>query len=126
MEVILDGKLSWSRAVEVIDRNKTNDIAHQFSGIMPYCNHFGTITLTGTVITVSGDDDLQIPLSHIVQLYLGFDNVYTPALTKNFGLFWKPLRIKLSNDEVYYFIIDYNFISAKNKKWFKVLKDLLQ
>lgn len=126
MEVVLNGKVSWSRAGEVINRNKTNDIAHQFSGIGPYYNHFGAITLTRAGITVSGDDNLQIPLSNIVQLYLGFDNVYTPALTKNFGLFWKPLRLKLSNEEVYYFIIDYNFISAKNKKWFKVLKELLQ
>jgi hypothetical protein len=125
MEVVLQGNVLWSYAHQIKERNTLNDLAYQFSGIRPYHDNSGVITLTEAAIIISGSENLQIPLSNISQLYLGFDDVYVVSLAKNLGLFWKPMRITLYNHEVIYFIIDYNFLQAKNKKWFESLKVLL-
>jgi hypothetical protein len=125
MDVILQGNVLWSYAHQIKERKALNDLAYQFSGIRPHHDNSGLITLTKAAIVIYGPENLQIPLSNISQLYLGFDDVYLVSMAKNLGLFWKPMRITLYNHEVIYLIIDYNFLQAKNKKWFESLKVLL-
>jgi hypothetical protein len=126
MATILEGRVLWSYEYEVVKRNANNDIGYQFWGTGPFYRHSGNIVLNESRIAITGDIDVLIPLGTIGQLYLGFDEVYTAMLTKNLGLFWQPLRLTLGNDVVLYLIIDYNFIGAKNKKWFLALKEMLE
>lgn len=125
METILSGNALWSFDFEVLNRNRTGDIIFHVSGVKPFHCHSGEIILTDNSIKITGDSDLAIMLNDLKQLYLGFDETFTESLSKNFGLFWKPLRLTLDNDHVLYLIIDYNFIGSKNKLWFETLQDLL-
>jgi hypothetical protein len=75
MEVVLQGNVLWSYAHQIKERNTLNDLAYQFSGIRPYHDNSGVITLTEAALIISGSENLQIPLSNISQLYLGFDDV---------------------------------------------------
>lgn len=122
---IFSGRVMWSFGYEVLQRNTINDVAYQFSGVKPYHDHFGTITLNKQAIVINGSIDLYLPLKDIIQLYLGFDEVYPAGLTKNFGLFWQPLRITLYNGTALYLVIDYNYFSSGNKKWFNTLVNIL-
>ena len=125
METILSGNVLWCFDIEVQNRNKINDFAFHFSGVKPFHCHYGEIFLTENSIKIIGDDELKIPLADLVQLFLGFDENYNASLSKNFGLFWKPLRLTLYDEQIIYLIIDYNFVGAKTKLWFNKLQELL-
>lgn len=125
MKTILTGNVLWSFDFEVLQRNRNTDFAFHFSGVKPFYAHAGDIVLTEKSIQITGSDELEILLGDLSQLYLGFDDVYTMMLSKNFGLFWQPLRLTLNDDTVLYLIIDYNFTGTKNKLWFTKLKEML-
>lgn len=125
MQPILSGNVLWSFDFEVQNRNRNNDIGFHFSGVKPFHCHSGEITLTEKSIYLIGEDELTIPLSELTQLYLGFDEIYTPSLSKNLGLFWQPLRLTILDEKFIYLIIDYNMLGAKNKMWFDQLTQML-
>lgn len=125
MKTILSGNALWSFDFEVENRNRNNDSAFHFSGVKPFHCHDGEIFLVEDSIKIIGDDVLELPLEDLTQLYLGFDEIYTPSLSKNFGMFWQPLRLAINDEKYIYLIIDYNFIGAQNKLWFNTLTELL-
>ena len=125
MKTILSGKVLWSFDHEIENRPKNQDLAFQFSFVKPFHKHSGIITLDQNSIQIKGDDDLVLPLTHLAQLYLGFDQNYTPILSKNVGLFWQPLRLTTEEGQHIYLIIDYNFFTSNNKKWFEKLQEIL-
>ncbi len=125
MKIILSGNSLWSFDFEIQNRNRNEDFAFHFSGVRPFHSHSGEIFLTEGSIKISGDDNLNISFEELTQLYLGFDNIYTPSLSKNFGMFWQPLRLTINDEKFIYLIIDYNFLGAKNKLWFNTLTELL-
>ena len=125
MTTILSGSALWSFDFEIQNRNRNNDFAFHFSGSRPFHCHSGEIFLTQGLIEIVGDDEIKIPFNDLTQLYLGFDETYTPSLSKNFGMFWQPLRLTINDERFLYLIIDYNFLGAKNKLWFNRLTELL-
>lgn len=125
MNVILTGQVLYSYQHELLERDSFANLGAHFSGIMPFHKHTGEIALSANKLFVSGDEDLQIPLASIEQIYLGFDESFPRTLVKNMGLFWQPLRLSLSNGNTLYLIIDYNMLGANNQLWFDGLKELL-
>jgi hypothetical protein len=125
MKPILSGSALWSFDFEIQNRNRNEDFAFHFSGVKPFHYHSGEIFLTENFIKIIGDDAVEVPFDDLTQLYLGFDEIYTPALSKNFGMFWQPLRLTINDEKFLYLIIDYNFIGAKNKLWFNTLTEML-
>lgn len=125
MKTILSGHALWSFDFEIRNRDRNNDFAFHFSGMRPFHCHSGEISLTENSIKIIGNDDVEIPFEDLTQLYLGFDESYTPSLSKNFGMFWQPLRVTLKDGRYLYLIIDYNFLGSKNKIWFNTLTELL-
>ncbi|MGF1925463.1 MAG: hypothetical protein ACQUHE_14900 [Bacteroidia bacterium] len=125
MNPILSGNAIWSFDFEVQRRNRNEDFAFHFSGSKPFHRHSGEIYLLERSINLVGDDILNISFTDLTQLYLGFDEIYTPTLSKNFGMFWQPLRLTLNDEKSIYLVIDYNYLGAKNKLWFNRLMELL-
>ena len=125
MRPILAGNVLYTYDHELIQRSTLADVSAHFSGINPFHTHAGTITLTANTILIEGDEDLEIPLGTLEQIYLGFDEAFPRTLVKNMGLFWQPLRLSLSNGKNLYLIIDYNMLGAKNQLWFDGLKEML-
>ena len=125
METILSANVLWCFDYEVHDREKKSDFVFHISGVRPFHCHSGEIYLTPRSIKILGSDPIEIPLEDLRQLYLGYDKDYNPALSKNFGLFWQPLRLTMYNDKKIYLIIDYNFVGTKTKLWFNTLQEML-
>ncbi|MES2653617.1 MAG: hypothetical protein V4663_17900 [Bacteroidota bacterium] len=125
MKTVLSGNALWSFDFEIQNRNKNEDFLFHFSGVKPFHNHSGEIFLSEGSIRIVGDDVFEVQFKDLTQLYLGFDEIYTPSLSKNFGMFWQPLRLTLYDEKLLYLIIDYNFVGAKNKLWFNKLMELL-
>lgn len=125
MNAILTGQVLYSYQHELLERDSFADLGAHFSGIKPFHRHAGEIALSANKLFVSGDEDLQIPLASIEQIYLGFDESFPRTLVKNMGLFWQPLRLSLSNGNALYLIIDYSMLGANNQLWFDGLKELL-
>lgn len=124
--VFYEGNAYWAFDHEINDMNFNEKVlARQFSFTPPLSKHSGRIYLTDQSIIIDGDDELLIPFFEITEIYLGFDAVFTKASAKNFGLSWQPLRITLFNDSSVYLIIDYNFISSANARFFNLLQELL-
>jgi hypothetical protein len=125
MKQILAGRVLWSYDYEVLQRELLNEIGAHFSRVNPFHPHAGEITLTDDKLFITGDEDIEIPLGSLEQIYLGFDEVFPRTLVKNFGLFWQPLRLTLLTGDKLYLIIDYNMFGAKNRLWFNELKEML-
>ena len=126
-EILLGDKALWCFDTELFSRDKSRDALHSVSGIKPFHAHAGNIILTNETIRLTEDEMPEhYLLSSITQLYLGFADLYIPALAKNYGLFWKPLRITFQNNQKLYLIIGYNFITTKDRLWFKTIKDLIE
>lgn len=89
----------------------------------PLSRHKGNIQVTAHSISMQEyDNEFNIELSDITQLYLGFDDSYSRASAKNFGVFWRPLRIELENETLVYLIVDYKNGFSKNGIIFELLK----
>jgi hypothetical protein len=125
MQPILIGKVLWSFDEEVLDRDLFHELGAHFTGVLPFHRHSGEIALTKDALIIVGDNDLEIPLSNVKQVYLGFDDIFPRTLLKNFGFFWQPLRISLSTGQSLYLIIDYTILGAKNQLWFNELQEVL-
>jgi len=125
-DIIYEGNVLWAYDTEIqlMDFSE-RFLARQFSFVPPLSKHKGIICLTDRSLIIEGDEDLVIPLSDINQLYLGFDDVFSVASAKNFGMLWQPLRINYGNDLTIYLIIDFNLLTARNNKFFNILKEML-
>ncbi|PWG80394.1 hypothetical protein [Pararcticibacter amylolyticus] len=124
--ILLQGSVYWAYDYEIEDKEEwLKTIAGLFSFNPPLHKHQGVIALTPGAIEISGDHHLRVPLGSIEQIYLGFDSVFPASSVKNFGLFWKPLRITFSGGQVIYLIIDYTGIQTQNPLWATSISELL-
>ncbi|RYG09328.1 MAG: hypothetical protein EOO07_24065, partial [Chitinophagaceae bacterium] len=97
MKTILTGSALWCFDFEIQNRNRNEDFTFHFSGVKPFHRHHGEIYLTESAIKIFGDDEIELSFNDLNQLYLGFDECYTPSLSKNFGMFWQPLRLTIND-----------------------------
>jgi hypothetical protein len=128
MEILLTGNVIWSYDFEISQRPPSRDLFIHVSGMLPLHSHQGEIILTAGGLSIVGDVNLHINKNEFEQLYLGFDEVFTRIMVKNFGLFWQPLRIVFNKNyhrKTIYLVIDYKMFSAKNKLWFSALQQVL-
>jgi hypothetical protein len=129
MNLIFKTNVLWSSDYELSQKNQFDHIAAQFSGTPPIHNHQGELKLSDQNILIEGDTNLTISLSDIVQLYRGFDDLYTPNFIKNLGLFCQPLRIQYrerASFDTIYIIAGYNFFGcADGRTLFNILQDML-
>ena len=129
MESLLTGSVLWSYDFEINQQEPVRRLLTHVSGMTPIHSHQGEIMLTGKGLTIVGDVNLYINNDEFEQLYLGFDEIFTRTMVKNFGLFWQPLRITFNKGhhrETIYLIIDYKmFIAKGNKTWFNALQQVL-
>ena len=125
MNEILSGQVLYSYYKELLERDSLADLGAHFSGFGPFHRHAGDISLTADNIFIRGDENLQIRLASIEQIYMGFDEAFPRSLVKNMGLFWQPLRLSLSNGNKLYLIIDYNMLGANNQLWFDTIKEIV-
>lgn len=125
MNRILSGRVLYSYYNELLERDSVADFGAHFSGVGPFHRHAGDIELTANYLIIRGDENLQIRLASIEQIYLGFDEAFPRTLVKNMGLFWQPLRLSLSDGNKLYLIIDYNMLGANNQLWFNGIKEIV-
>lgn len=125
-QLYFEGNVLWIHDYEIknMKYNERFTIRH-FSFTPPLSRHSGTILLTENAIVLDGDENLVVPLETIEQLYYGYDDLYTAASVKNFGVFWKPLRIRQGAKDYTYLIINYRYFNTSNEQFLTLLKDLL-
>ena len=130
---MLEGNVLWSYDYELNEEKRygwLKKISGIFSFLKPMHNHEGNILLASNGLFITGDEHLELPLTHIEEVYMGFDDVFPASSVKNFGAFWQPIRIKsfISNSEsqTIYLIINYSGLFSDNKTWFNTLISLLQ
>ncbi|WP_231464232.1 hypothetical protein [Pedobacter sp. Leaf132] len=130
---MLEGNVLWSYDYELNDKKRfgwLKKIVGLFSFIKPMHTHEGNILLASNGLFISGDERLELQLSQIEEIYMGFDDVFPASAVKNFGAFWQPIRIKsylsYSESQTIYLVINYNGISTDNKTWFNTLIAMLQ
>lgn len=119
----------WCYDHELASRNQKNDLLMLTTGMFPYLLHKGKVLLTekGLILMDSyGIIKDDMPFTRIETLYLGYDDLYLPRLSKNFGTFWSPLRLTLDNGmKAYLIIFGYFGLTIRTKLWFERLKELL-
>ncbi|MDN3585816.1 hypothetical protein QWY86_04000 [Pedobacter aquatilis] len=130
---MLEGNVLWSYDHELNNDKRygwLKNIAGIFSFIRPMHSHEGNILLASNGLFITGDEHLELPLSHIEEVYMGFDDLFPATSVKNFCVFWQPIRIKSfirnSESQTIYLIINYKGIFSDNKTWFNTLISLLR
>ncbi|RNL50129.1 hypothetical protein [Pedobacter jejuensis] len=130
---MLEGNVLWSYDHELTEGRNSGWIkkfAGMFSFLKPLHNHEGNILLASNGIYITGDEELEVPLSHIEEVYMGFDDLFPASSAKNFGTFWQPIRIKSiishSESQTIYMVVNYTGIFSANKTWFNTLISLLR
>lgn len=125
--IFYEGSVLWASDFEIDSMDFSEKVlARQISFVTPLSKHKGTIYLTDQSIIIDGDKELLIAFFEITEIYHGFDDVFTVASAKNFGLSWQPIRIRYAYDRTVYLIIDYNYITTGNGQFFNLLKELLE
>jgi len=130
---MLEGNVLWSYDHE-LDGEKEfgwlKRIAGMFSFLKPMYKHEGNILLASNGLFITGDEQLELPLSHIEEVYMGFDDLFPASSVKNFGAFWQPIRIKSTvsrtESQTVYLVINHTGIFSDNKTWFNTLISLLR
>lgn len=124
--LIYEGTVYWAMDTEILAMDLTERyVGRHFSLTPPLSQHEGRIYLTNTAIHLEGDQQMIILLADITQISLDFDEVFSAASVKNFGMFWKPLRVTYGLDHIIYLIIDYTLMISNNKRFFEILKGRL-
>ncbi|MET1053714.1 MAG: hypothetical protein ABWY16_00260 [Pedobacter sp.] len=125
-KLIYEGAVYWAYDTEILAMDVSERyLGRHFSSVPPLSKHQGRIYLTNTAIFIEGDEEASIPLSEITQISLDFDEVFSAASVKNFGMFWKPLRITYGLDSIIYLIVDYSVMISNNKRFFELLTSML-
>lgn len=99
---------------------------HRYKGLLKLDRD--KISFYGTERKTGNDFRLLTYRHEILQLYHGFDDVFTALETRNLGLSWKPLRISFTRGKAnfhVYLIIDYAFGRTTNEAWMEALKTWL-
>ena len=124
--ILYEGIVYWAYDYEITSMNYAERyFIRHLSLSAPLSKHRGNFYLTSNSIIVEEDEnELTIKLTDISQLYLGYDNVYSSSSAKNFGLFWKPLRIELEDETIVYLVVDYRNGFSQNATIFELLKEL--
>jgi len=130
---MLEGNVLWSYDHELTHEKGTSwikKLAGLFSFLKPIHKHEGNILLASNGIFITGDEQLEVPLSHIEEVYMGFDDLFPASSVKNFGLFWQPIRIRStinrSESQTVYLVINQTGIFSDNQTWFNTLIRLLR
>lgn len=127
--ILLEGSVLWAYDHELANKTPESRFSGLFSFMKPLHYHEGLIVLSHNQISINGDEQLNITLGSMDQIFLGFDEFYPASSVKNLGAFWQPLRIEYSSFSIktqkIYLVIGYNGISAQNKLWYETLKKLL-
>lgn len=125
-QLLFESHALWIHDFEIqqMDQHERFTMRH-FSFAPPLSKHQGRIALTETNLFLDGDEFKRIPLNSIEELYYGFDEHYTPASVKNFGAFWKPIRIKCSFTGFLYLVINYRYFYTSNEQFLSLLKSIL-
>lgn len=131
-EFHLEGTVLWSYDYEIDRYHPIDKITTGFLSASPLHDHKGYIALTSAAIIIEGqsyNENLTIALTSLNQLYLGYDDLYSSLSYKSPGTFWQPLRIEyyINQNQLQkvYLIIDYNGLFSANKKWYKMLTQML-
>lgn len=130
---MLEGNVLWSYDHELTNGKGSGwikKIAGLFSFLKPIHNHEGNILLASNGLFITGDEQLELPLSNIEEVYMGFDDLFPASSVKNFGLFWQPIRIRStisrSESQTVYLVINHTSIFSDNQTWFNTLISLLR
>ncbi len=130
---MLEGNVQWSYDHELTHEKGSGwlkKIAGLFSFLTPRHNHEGNILLASNGLFITGDEQLELPLSNIEEVYMGFDDLFPASSVKNFGLFWQPIRIRStisrSESQTVYLVINHTGIFSDNQTWFNTLISLLR
>jgi hypothetical protein len=130
---MLEGNVLWSYDHELTNDKSSNwikKIAGLFSFLKPVHNHEGDILLASNGLFITGDEHLELPLSNIEEVYMGFDDLFPASSAKNFGAFWQPIRIRStvsrSESQTVYLVINHTGIFSDNQTWFNTLISLLR
>lgn len=130
---MLEGNVLWSYDHELTNEENSSwvkKIAGLFSFLKPIHNHEGNILLASNGLFITGDEQLELPLSHIEEVYMGFDDLFPASSAKNFGAFWQPIRIRStvsrSESQTVYLVINHTGIFSDNQTWFNTLISLLR
>jgi len=119
----------WCYDFELAERNQRNDLLMLTTGVFQFLLHKGNLLLTETGIDLldpQNNTEEEIAFDQIDTIYLGYDDLYPPRLSKNFGYFWSPLRITMKNGSRIYLIIYGRLgLLIRNKIWFEYLKQYL-
>jgi hypothetical protein len=130
---MLEGNVLWSFDHELTNEKSSSwikKIAGLFSFLKPIHNHEGNILLASNGLFITGDEQLELPLSNIEEVYMGFDDLFPASSAKNFGAFWQPIRIRStisrSESQTVYLVINHTGIFSDNQTWFNTLISLLR
>jgi hypothetical protein len=130
---MLEGNVLWSYDHELTNEKSSSwikKIAGLFSFLKPIHNHEGSILLASNGLFITGDEQLELPLSNIEEVYMGFDDLFPASSAKNFGAFWQPIRIRStisrSESQTVYLVINHTGIFSDNQTWFNTLISLLR
>jgi hypothetical protein len=133
--MIKDAPAFLSFSNDIRNRNLGDWVEAHTSLLQPLHRYKGFINLDREKLSFFGHDkktgsELKINIyrSEIQQLYHGFDEVFTLWETRNFGLTWKPLRIRFTKENLeyhIYLIINYSFGRCDNTYWMEILKEWL-
>ncbi|MFT3903507.1 MAG: hypothetical protein QM727_10050 [Niabella sp.] len=130
MDFILEDTVLWIFDDDIPAFNMAEISFRQMAGHAALFNYTGNIFLTQHAILIEGEQNLSIKLAALNEIYLGFDEVYKPSYIKNFGLFWKPLRITyLANNirtERVYLHIHQSLFGNRNAKWYNTIKSIIE
>jgi hypothetical protein len=130
---MLEGNVLWSYDHELSNEKSSGwfkKIAGLFSFLKPIHNHDGSILLASNGLFITGDEQLELPLSNIEEVYMGFDDLFPASSAKNLGAFWQPIRIRSaisgSESQTVYLVINHTGIFSDNQTWFNTLISLLR
>jgi hypothetical protein len=128
VDYLLTGAALWSYDHELEAKRSIALSYSLFSGTVFVNDHKGDIALTSLSMIFSGDEEKEIPLGAIQQIYMGFDEVCPKTAFKNFGTFWQPLRVVYTLgavSETLYLVVDHDLLTTKNHVWFDSIQELL-
>ncbi|MCC7332729.1 MAG: hypothetical protein IT232_08990 [Flavobacteriales bacterium] len=124
----------WIFDKDLPNLSNFNIIASRFSLAPPIHTYSGTIEIekdrirfSGIYINNSAPFDFSIYQRDIIEIYHGFDELYSVYLVRGLGL-WKPLKIRFQNGNhvsSIYIISNYKMGFSGNSQLFNVLKDWL-
>lgn len=129
---ILEGNVLWSFDHELENKNNAGFIRKLLS-LFPFFKskhkHQGEILLASNGIFISGDEQLELPLTHIKEVYMGFDDLFPATAINSLALFWQPIRIRSiinrHQTQTVYMVINRNGFFSDNQTWFNALITLL-